>query len=56
MSKKTAMIASGLAVVVLVIWIGVQKKRQSDFEKQPPVIQAVSEIEKNLKEADQKAK
>ncbi len=49
MSKNTAMIAVGLAAIVLVTWIVVQNKRQHDFDNKPTVIQAVSEIEKNLK-------
>ena len=56
MRKQTAMIAVALAAAVFLFWIVVHNKRQSDFEKQPAAIQAVSEIEKNLKEADRKAK
>jgi hypothetical protein len=56
MSKKMTFIAVGIAATVLIGWLVLQNKHQSDFEKQPPVIQAVSEIEKNLNEADRKAK
>jgi hypothetical protein len=56
MRTKAAMILVSLAATAFVIWIVIQNKRQSDYEKQPPVIQAVSEIEKNLRESDQKTK